>query len=44
VSDKTAWKDRGQSCGTPIGPDGTVSRVLGPAKENNMRWNPRKGI
>ena len=31
------------SCGTRIGPDGTVSRVLGPAKENNYVLESPKG-
>ncbi len=35
MSDKTRGKAVVSSCGTRIGPDGTVSRVMGPAKENN---------
>jgi rRNA processing protein Gar1 len=31
------------SRGTRIGPDGTVSRVLGPAKENNYALVSPKG-
>src|ERR1022692_249201 len=31
------------SCGTRIGPDGTVSSALGPSKENNYELEPPKG-
>src|SRR5664279_4938979 len=32
------------SCGTRVGADGTLSRALGPATEQIVRWNPRRGI
>jgi hypothetical protein len=35
VSDKTGWKGRGEQLRDSNWADGTVSRVLGPAKENN---------
>jgi hypothetical protein len=31
------------SCGTRVGPDGTVSRVLGPAKESNYALESPRG-
>jgi hypothetical protein len=35
VSDKTAWEGRDQQLGARIGTVWSLSRALGPAKENN---------
>ena len=43
VSDKTGWEGRHQQLGARIGIVWTLSRALGPAKENNYALESQKG-
>jgi hypothetical protein len=43
VSDKTGWKGRGQQLRDSNWAHGTLSRALGPAKENKYALESLKG-